>query len=70
MTGPLIPYGVNALYVAGMFGITPMQYIPYAFLNILIPLTTLVFGFFNINITRYADDEEIPEDDGETAYTE
>ena len=70
MTGPLIPYGVNALYVAGMFGITPMQYIPYAFLNILIPLTTLVFGFFNINITRYADDEEIPEDDGATAYTE
>lgn len=61
MCGPLIPYGVNALYVAGMFGISAMDYIPYAFLNFLIPLTTLIFGFFNINITRYKDNEEIPE---------
>ncbi len=60
MLGPMIPYGVNALYVSSMFGIAPMQFIPFAFLNMLIPLTTLIFGLFNINMTRYGDDEEIP----------
>ncbi len=60
MLGPMVPYGVNALYVSSMFGIPPMQFIPYSFLNMLIPITTLVFGFLNINMTRYGDDEEIP----------
>lgn len=70
MLGPMIPYGINALYVSGMFGIAPMQYIPFAFANMLIPLTTLIFGFFNIHITRYADDEKIPDDAVSVDYEE
>jgi len=62
MLGPTVPYGVNALYVSSMFGIAPLVFLPFCFLNFLIPITNLIFAFFGINMTKYRDDEEIPID--------
>lgn len=58
--GPLIPWGVNALYVAGMYGVTPMTFIPYTFLCWIVPLISLFYAKTGLFMTKYAEDEEIP----------
>lgn len=58
----LIPWGVNALYVAGMYGVTPMVFIPFCFLNILVPVISLIYSLTGFSMTKYKEDEEIPED--------
>lgn len=57
----LIPWGINALYVAGMYGVDPMVFIPFCFLNITVPIISLIYGATGFRMTKYADDEEIPE---------
>ena len=58
----LIPWGVNALYVAGMYGVDPMVFIPFCFLNMIVPIVSLIYAATGFSMTKYADDEEIPED--------
>lgn len=58
--GPLIPWGVNALYVAGMYGVSPMTFIPYTFLCWIVPLISLFYAKTGLFMTKYAEDEEIP----------
>ena len=59
----LIPWGVNALYVAGMYSVAPGVFIPFCFLNILVPIISLIYGATGFTMTKYAKDEEIPESD-------
>lgn len=61
MGGPLIPYGANALYISGMFGIAPMTFIPFCFLNIIVPIISLTYAFFGFTMYKYKDDEVVPE---------
>ncbi|MCI8512190.1 MAG: Na+/H+ antiporter NhaC [Lachnospiraceae bacterium] len=58
----LIPWGVNALYVAGMYGVEPIVFIPFCFLNILVPVISLIYGATGFAMTKYGESEEIPED--------
>ena len=59
----LIPWGVNALYVAGMYGVDPGVFIPFCFLNILVPVISLIYGATGFTMYKYAEGEEIPEGD-------
>lgn len=59
----LIPWGVNALYVAGMYGVDPGVFIPFCFLNIAVPIISLIYGATGFTMPKYADGEEIPEGD-------
>jgi len=59
----LIPWGVNALYVAGMYGVDPMVFIPFCFLNMLVPVISIIYAITGFSMTKYADGEEIPEGD-------
>lgn len=56
--GVLIPWNSNAIFVSGMLGVTPMQYIPYAFLNWLTPLVTLFYAITGIAMTKEEMDSE------------
>jgi len=58
----LIPWGINALYVAGMYGVDPMVFIPFCFLNILVPVISVIYGATGFSMTKYGEDEEMPED--------
>lgn len=58
----LIPWGVNALYVAGMYGVDPLVFIPFCFLNILVPIISLIYGATGFAMTKYKEGEEIPQD--------
>lgn len=59
----LIPWGVNALYVAGMYGVDPGVFIPFCFLNIAVPIISLIYGATGFTMFKYKDGEEIPEGD-------
>lgn len=57
----LIPWGINALFVAGMYGTEPMIFIPFCFLNLLVPIISIIYGATGFSMTKYAEKEEIPE---------
>ncbi|WP_217587643.1 Na+/H+ antiporter NhaC [Lentibacillus saliphilus] len=48
----LVPWGVPAVFASGLFGISPGQFIPFAFFVILVPLINIIFGFTGWTITR------------------
>lgn len=48
----LVPWGVPAVFAAGLFGISPGQFIPYAFFVILVPLINIFLGFTGLTITK------------------
>ncbi|SCY82765.1 Na+/H+ antiporter NhaC family protein [Alkaliphilus peptidifermentans] len=42
---PLIPWNVNAIATTLILGVGTLNYLPYAFLCYLIPLTTVIYGY-------------------------
>lgn len=48
----LVPWGVPAVFASGLFGISPGQFIPFAFFVMLVPLINVLFGFTGFTITK------------------
>lgn len=57
----LVPWGVPAIFAASTLGVSPGEFIPYAFFAFLVPLINIVFGFTGWTITKksYRKKEEI-----------
>lgn len=49
---PLVPWGVYGVFLAGVFEMAVIDYVPYAFFCWLSLLLTLIFGFTGITITQ------------------
>lgn len=54
MSTPLIPWTAASAFVVGALGISTMEYLPFAFLNLVIPVVSLLVAFFGIGIIRKA----------------
>lgn len=52
VTSVLIPWNTCGAYQSGVLGVDTLSYLPYAFFNILSPITTLVFAAFRIKIRK------------------
>ena len=52
VTSVLIPWNTCGAYQSGTLGVDTFDYLPYAFFNLLSPVTTLVFAAFNIKIKQ------------------
>lgn len=52
VTSVLIPWNTCGAYQAGTLGVSTIDYLPYAFFNILSPFMTLTFAAFNIKIKQ------------------
>ena len=52
VTSVLIPWNTCGAYQSGLLGVATLEYLPYAFFNILSPIMTLIFAGFNIKIRR------------------
>ena len=52
VTSVLIPWNTCGAYQAGTLGVSTLDYLPYAFFNILSPFMTLIFAAFNIKIKQ------------------
>lgn len=57
----LVPWGVPAIFAASILGVSPGEFIPYAFFAFLVPLINIIFGFTGWTITKknYSDESEI-----------
>ncbi|WP_290033381.1 Na+/H+ antiporter NhaC [Ligilactobacillus cholophilus] len=42
----IVPWGVSGTFIAGALQIDAMKYIPYAFFPLLVPVITIIIGFF------------------------
>ncbi|MCB0381025.1 MAG: Na+/H+ antiporter NhaC [Flavobacteriales bacterium] len=52
VTSALIPWNTCGAYHSGVLGIATGDYFMYCFFNLISPLMTIVFGFFNIKIAK------------------
>lgn len=63
LTSALIPWNSCGAYMYATLGISPLLYLPYAFLNLLNPLISLFYGVTGITMEPLAE-PEAEEDEG------
>lgn len=51
----LVPWGVPAVFAAGVLEVDPMVFIPYTFLAFLVPLINVVYGYTGWTISKKGD---------------
>ncbi len=62
MTSPLIPWNSCGAFMGATLGVNPLVYLPYAFLNLLVPAISIFYGYTGITM------EKLPAEDlGENA---
>lgn len=54
MTSALVPWNTCGAFMAATLGVATLDYLPYAFLNLLNPVIAIIYGMFNIRITPLA----------------
>lgn len=59
LTSPLIPWNTCGAYMTATLGVFSLAYLPYAFLNLICPLISLIYGFTGWTIVK-ADADETP----------
>lgn len=52
VTSPLVPWNSCGAYMTGVLGIPTIEYLPYAFFNIINPLLAILFGLIGFRIDR------------------
>jgi len=52
LTSALVPWNTCGAYMAGVLGVATLSYAPYAFLNLLVPLLSIAYGFTGFSIER------------------
>jgi len=48
----LVPWGVTAVYASSMLGVSPLDFIPFSFFIILVPIINLIFGYTGWTISK------------------
>jgi NhaC family Na+:H+ antiporter len=56
MTSPLIPWNSCGAFMGATLGVSPLVYLPYAFLNLLVPVVSIFYGFTGITMEKLPDD--------------
>jgi NhaC family Na+:H+ antiporter len=52
ITSPLIPWNTCGAYMHGVLGVSPLDYIFYAFFNLINPVLAIVYAYLGIKILR------------------
>lgn len=58
----LVPWGVPAVFAAGVFGLEPMEFIPWILFAFIVPALNVLYGYTGLSIKRIAPAEVDPED--------
>jgi NhaC family Na+:H+ antiporter len=61
LTSPLVPWNTCGATMSTYLGIPTVDYIPYAFLNLVNPIVSIVFGFLGITMMKLENDPSAPE---------
>jgi NhaC family Na+:H+ antiporter len=67
VTGNLIPWNSGGAYQATTLGVPTLAYLPFNFFCWLSPIVSMLYGWFNITITRLDDEEITDEANGQDA---
>ena len=57
VTSVLVPWNTCGATQASVLGVATLTYLPFCFFNIISPFMTMIYGYFNIGLTRYSDEE-------------
>ena len=55
MTSPLIPWNTCGAFMSTTLGVNALAYAPFAFLNLLVPIITIFYGYAGITMTKVAE---------------
>jgi NhaC family Na+:H+ antiporter len=55
LTSPLIPWNSCGAFMWATLGVYPLAYLPYAFLNLLTPIVSIIYGFTGITMEKTGD---------------
>jgi len=50
VTSPLVPWNSCGAYMAGVLGVPTLEYLPFAFFNLLNPLIAIIFGLIGFRV--------------------
>ena len=54
LTSPLIPWNSCGAFMWATLGVYPLAYLPYAFLNLLTPIVSIIYGFTGFTMEKAA----------------
>ncbi len=57
MTSPLIPWNSCGAFMWATLGVNPLIYLPYAFLNLSVPIITIIYGYTGITMEKIKESE-------------
>ncbi|MGN0659127.1 MAG: Na+/H+ antiporter NhaC [Emergencia sp.] len=57
LTSPLIPWNVCGATMTGFLGVPTAQYAPYAVLNYINPIVSIIYGFTGFSLEKMTDEE-------------
>ncbi len=52
MTSPLVPWNTCGAYMASVLGVATLTYLPFAFINLLGPVISIIYGFTGFTIVK------------------
>jgi NhaC family Na+:H+ antiporter len=58
MTSALVPWNTCGAFMGTTLGVSALAYAPFAFMNLLIPLITIFYGFTGITMTKLEEGED------------
>lgn len=61
ITSPLVPWNTCGAFMSSTLGVPTFAYLPYAFLNILTPLISLIYGYTGITIEKEGAGDSLPD---------
>lgn len=57
LTSPLVPWNTCGAYMSATLGVATLTYLPFAFLNLINPLVSIIYGFTGFTIVKTQDAE-------------
>ena len=57
MTSPLIPWNSCGAFMWATLGVNPLIYLPYAFLNLIVPVIAIIYGYTGITMEKTEESE-------------
>jgi NhaC family Na+:H+ antiporter len=58
MTSALVPWNTCGAFMGTTLGVSALAYAPFAFLNLLIPIITIFYGYAGITMTKLEEGED------------
>ncbi|MFZ5351552.1 MAG: Na+/H+ antiporter NhaC [Bacillota bacterium] len=61
LTSPLVPWNTCGATMSTYLGVPTIEYLPFAFLNLVNPIVSIVYGYTGITMMKLEDDPSAPE---------